>query len=179
MKRSPTLFAPSKQMLHKSHYTITWKFTQRSHLSMLPLQKQCQLAADRLQYNVSVPHPKLCLKNTGNIELGAAPLVQYYLVFSYGPSLGYGTLIQFWQKLSCQKLFLNQATLASLVNEQVVLTLFLKIVNKLSKQSYSLFDWNPLAQIFTSCFSQQYILRLKPSLGFYQNKEGLCRKIIL
>ena len=60
---------------------------------MLPLQKQCHLAEDRLQYNVSVPYPKLGLENTGNIELGAAPLVQYYSVFSSLPSLGYGTLI--------------------------------------------------------------------------------------
>ena len=65
---------------------------------MLPLQKQCVLAEDRLQYNVSVPYPKLGLENTGNIELGAAPLVQYYSVFSSRPSLRYGTLIQFGAK---------------------------------------------------------------------------------
>ena len=44
---------------------------------------------------VSVSYPKLGLKNTGNIELGAAPLVQYYSVFSSRPILGYGTLIHY------------------------------------------------------------------------------------
>ena len=29
-----------------------------------------------------VPYPKIGLENTGNIELRAAPLVQYYSVFS-------------------------------------------------------------------------------------------------
>ena len=32
-------------------------------------------------------------ENTGKIELGAAPLVQHYSVFSAQPGLGYGTLI--------------------------------------------------------------------------------------
>ena len=32
------------------------------------------------------------LENTGNVEIGAAPLVQHYSVFSARPSLGYGTL---------------------------------------------------------------------------------------
>ena len=46
-------------------------------------------------YNVSVPYPKPGLaENTGNVELGAAPLVQHYSVFSGWPGLGYGTLIQ-------------------------------------------------------------------------------------
>ena len=46
---------------------------------------------------MSVSHtPKSCLaENTGNVELGAAPLVQHYSVFSARPGLGYGTLIQF------------------------------------------------------------------------------------
>ena len=44
---------------------------------------------------MSVSHtPKLGLEKTGDIELGAAHLVQYYSVFSSRPSLGYGTLIQ-------------------------------------------------------------------------------------
>ena len=37
------------------------------------------------------------------------------------------------QKLGRQKPFLDQATLSSLVNKQVTLTLFLKIVQKMSK----------------------------------------------
>ena len=49
----------------------------------------------RLWYNVSVPYPKPGLtENTGNVELGAAPLVQHFSVFSARPGLGYGTLIQ-------------------------------------------------------------------------------------
>ena len=49
----------------------------------------------RLWYNVSVPYPKPGLaENTGNVELGAVPLVQHYSVFSARPGLGYGTLIQ-------------------------------------------------------------------------------------
>ena len=62
---------------------------------MLPLQRRTLSNVARLQYNVSVPYPKLGLaENTGNIELGAAPFVQYYSVFSAWPSLRYGTLIQ-------------------------------------------------------------------------------------
>ena len=50
----------------------------------------------RLWYNVSVPYPKPGIaENTGNVELGAAPLVQHYSVFSARPGLGYGTLIQY------------------------------------------------------------------------------------
>ena len=46
----------------------------------------------RLWYNVSVPYPKPGLaENTGNVELGAAPLVQHFSVFSARPGLGYGT----------------------------------------------------------------------------------------
>ena len=63
---------------------------------MLPLQLRTLSNVDGLQYNVSVPYPKLGLAEiTGNIELGAAPLVQYYSVFSARPSLEYGTLIHF------------------------------------------------------------------------------------
>ena len=32
-------------------------------------------------YCISVPYPKLGLENSGNIELGAAPLVQYYSLY--------------------------------------------------------------------------------------------------
>ena len=47
----------------------------------------------QLRYNVSVPYPKPGLaENPGNVELGAAPLVQHYSVFSARPGLGYGTL---------------------------------------------------------------------------------------
>ena len=42
-----------------------------------------------------MPYAKPSLsENTGNVELGAAPLAQYYSVFSARPSLGYGTLTQ-------------------------------------------------------------------------------------
>ena len=48
----------------------------------------------RLWYNVSVPYPKPGLaENTGNVQLGAAPLVQHFSVFSARRGLGYGTLI--------------------------------------------------------------------------------------
>ena len=40
---------------------------------------------------------------------------------------------QFWQKLSGQKPVWDEGTLSSLVNKQDALTLFLKIVTKLSK----------------------------------------------
>ena len=54
----------------------------------------------RLWYNVSVPYPKPgFVEKTGNIELGVAPLIQHYSVFSAQPSLGYGTLIQCNSKL--------------------------------------------------------------------------------
>ena len=62
----------------------------------------------RLWYNVSIPYPKPGLAdNTGNVELGAAPLVQHYLLYHglviyrevtfvdvTSLSLGYATLIQ-------------------------------------------------------------------------------------
>ena len=37
---------------------------------------------------------EVCAENTDNVELGAAPLIQHYSVFSAWPGLGYGTLIQ-------------------------------------------------------------------------------------
>ena len=43
--------------------------------------------------NVPYTTPRLA-ENTGNVKLGAAPLVQHYSVFSARPGLGYGTLIQ-------------------------------------------------------------------------------------
>ena len=49
----------------------------------------------RLGYNVSVPYPKPGLaENNDIVELRAAPLIQYYSVFSFRPGLGYGTLVQ-------------------------------------------------------------------------------------
>ena len=63
----------------------------------------------RLWYNVSVPYPKPGLaENTGNVELGGAPLVQHFSVFSARPGLGYGTLIQCDQKYG-QKYLTNLA----------------------------------------------------------------------
>ena len=50
----------------------------------------------RLWYNVSVLYPKPGLaENTGNVELGAMPLVQHYSVLTAWPGLGYGTLIHY------------------------------------------------------------------------------------
>ena len=48
--------------------------------AQLPLVSGCRNSGG-LSYNFSVPYPKLGLKNTGNIELGAAPLIQYYSLY--------------------------------------------------------------------------------------------------
>ena len=75
---------------------------------MVPLQLRTLSNVDRLQYNVSVPYPKLGLaENTSNIELGAAPLVQYYSVFSAGSSLRYGTLIAHTLHTTCLQCILQ------------------------------------------------------------------------
>jgi hypothetical protein len=46
-------------------------------LMIFQLHSRSELSKEK-GYNVSVPYPKLGLaKNTGNVEIGAAPLVQY------------------------------------------------------------------------------------------------------